>query len=93
MFISDFAIKRPIITVVSMLALVVVRHHRAVAGCRPTSSPTWHRPSCRWRCRIPARRPKRSRREILDPIEEAIASISGVKKVNGPGRGRLRASS
>ena len=34
----------------------------------------------RWRSSIPARRPTASSKEILDPVEEQIASISGVKQ-------------
>ena len=78
MFISDFAIKRPIITVVAMLALVVFGLFAllnlqtdefpdvAAADRRASAIP------------YPGASPETVEREIVDPIEEAISAISGV---------------
>ena len=81
MFISDFAIKRPIITDVVDARARRVRHLRAHAAATPTSSRTCR---TRWsssRCRIRARRPTPSSARSSIRIEEAISGISGVDKI------------
>lgn len=82
MFISDFAIKRPLITVVSMLALVafgVVALFKLQTDEFPDVAP----PVVTVGLVYPGASPDGVERELLDPIEEAISSIAGVKHVNG----------
>jgi HAE1 family hydrophobic/amphiphilic exporter-1 len=80
MFISDFAIKRPIITVVSMLALVVFGLF-ALFRLQTDEFPEVAPPIVTVAIPYPGASPDGVERELLDPIEEAIASIAGVKKV------------
>src|SRR5690606_12293141 len=82
MLISDFAIRRPIITVVTMLALVVfgifallTLRTAGIHGVAPAF--------VAGTMIYPGASPDIVENEVLDPIEEQIASISGVKKVNG----------
>jgi HAE1 family hydrophobic/amphiphilic exporter-1 len=82
MLISDFAIRRPVITVVSMLALVVFG---AVALLRLQTDefPDVAPPYVSVGILYPGASPDGVEKEVLDPVEEAIASISGVKKIMG----------
>src|SRR5688572_7933772 len=82
MFISDFAIKRPIITVVSMLALVVFGLF-ALLKLQTDEFPEVAPPFVTVAIPYPGASPDGVERELLDPIEEAISAISGVKKVMG----------
>jgi len=80
--ISDFAIRRPIITVVSMLALTVfglIALFRLQTDEFPDVAP----PFVSVAIPYPGASPDGVEKEVLDPIEEQIASISGVKKING----------
>ena len=82
MFISDFAIKRPLITVVSMLALVVfglISLFKLQTDEFPDVAP----PIVTVGLIYPGASPDGVERELLDPVEEAISSIAGVKHVNG----------
>ena len=82
MLISDFAIKRPVITVVSMLALVVfgsVALFRLQTDEFPDVAPPYVSVGIIY----PGASPDGVEKEVLDPVEEAIASISGVKKIMG----------
>jgi HAE1 family hydrophobic/amphiphilic exporter-1 len=82
MFISDFAIKRPLITVVSMVALVVFGLF-ALLKLKTDEFPDVAPPVVVVAIPYPGASPDGVEKEILDPIEEQIASISGVKHVNG----------
>ena len=82
MFISDFAIKRPLITVVSMVALVVFGLF-ALFKLKTDEFPDIAPPVVMVGIPYPGASPDGVEKEILDPIEEQIASISGVKHVNG----------
>ena len=82
MLISDFAIKRPVITVVSMLALVV-GGIIALFKLQTDEFPDVAPPYVSVAVPYPGASPETVETEILNPIEEAIASISGVKKVMG----------
>ena len=83
MFISDFAIKRPLITVVAMVALVVFGLF-ALLKLKTDEFPDVAPPFVHGRrSRIPGASPDGVEKEILDPIEEQIASITGVKHVTG----------
>ena len=82
MFISDFAIKRPIVTVVSMLALVVFGLI-ALGKLQTDEFPDVAPPFVTVGIPYPGASPDGVEKEILDPVEEAISSISGVKTVTG----------
>ena len=82
MLISDFAIRRPIITVVTMLALVVfgvIALFRLQTDEFPDVAP----PFVTVAIPYPGASPDGVENEVLDPIEEQIAAISGVKKLYG----------
>ncbi|MEP6688533.1 MAG: efflux RND transporter permease subunit, partial [Gemmatimonadales bacterium] len=82
MLISDFAIRRPIITVVSMLALTVfglISLLRLQTDEFPDVAP----PFVSVAIPYPGASPDGVEKEVLDPIEEQISAISGVKKING----------
>src|SRR6476646_3355890 len=82
MLISDFAIKRPTITVVAMLALVV-GGLIALAKLKLDEFPDVAPPYVSVAIPYPGASPDIVEKEVLDPVEEAIAGISGVKQVNG----------
>ena len=85
MFISDFAIKRPLITVVTMVALVVFGLF-ALFRLQTDEFPDVQQPIVVTSIIYPGASPDQMEREILDPIEEAIQGIAGVDKVNGEAR-------
>lgn len=82
MLISDFAIRRPIITVVAMLALTVFGLI-ALLRLQTDEFPDVAPPFVSVAIPYPGASPDGVEKEVLDPIEEQIASISGVKKING----------
>ncbi len=82
MLISDFAIKRPVITIVAMLALVVggiIALFRLQTDEFPDVAP----PFVSVAIPYPGASPETVEGEVLDPVEEAISAISGVKKIMG----------
>ncbi|HEX7085850.1 MAG TPA: efflux RND transporter permease subunit [Vicinamibacterales bacterium] len=80
MWISDFAIRRPIITIVTMLALVVFGLFALVS--LPTDEfPDVSPPIVSVAIPYPGASPETVEREVIEPIEEQISSISGVKKI------------
>ena len=80
MFISDFAIRRPIITVVSMIALVVFGLF-ALAQLDTDEFPEIDPPIVSINIPYPGASPDQVEREIVEPIEEAIAGLSGVDRI------------
>jgi hydrophobic/amphiphilic exporter-1 (mainly G- bacteria), HAE1 family len=82
MLISDFAIRRPIITVVSMLALTVFGVI-ALLRLQTDEFPDVAPPFVSVAIPYPGASPDGVEKEVLDPIEEQISAISGVKKING----------
>ena len=82
MFISDFAIRRPIVTVVTMLALVVFGLF-SLLRLKTDEFPEVAPPYVSVALIYPGGSPDGVEKEVLDPVEEAISSISGVKKVMG----------
>ena len=80
MTISDFAIRRPVITVVSMLALVVFGLF-SLALLQTDEFPDVAVPLVVVAVPYPGASPDNVEREIIDPLEEGISGISGVKKV------------
>ena len=81
MFISDFAIRRPVITVVTMLALSVFGIF-ALFNLDTDEFPDVQVPIVAIAIPYPGASPESVEREIVEPIEEAVAGISGVNKVN-----------
>jgi HAE1 family hydrophobic/amphiphilic exporter-1 len=82
MFISDFAIKKPLITVVCMVTLVVFGLF-ALLKLKTDEFPDVAPPVVTVGIPYPGASPEGVEKEILDPIEEQISSISGVKHVYG----------
>lgn len=82
MFISDFAIKRPVITVVAMLTLAVGGAF-ALFKLQTDEFPEVAPPVVTVGLIYPGASPDGVEREILDPVEEALSSMTGVKRVMG----------
>jgi HAE1 family hydrophobic/amphiphilic exporter-1 len=80
MFISDFAIRRPVITVVTMLALSVFGIF-ALFNLDTDEFPDVQVPIVAVSVPYPGASPESVEREILEPMEEAISGISGVNKI------------
>ncbi len=85
MFISDFAIKRPLVTVVAMLTLAAAGVV-ALTQLQTDEFPEVQPPIVLTTIVYPGASPGQVEREILEPVEEAIQSISGVKSINGEAR-------
>ncbi len=81
MLISDFAIRRPVITVVSMVALVVFGLVSLVL-LQTDEFPDVAVPIVVVAVPYPGASPDSVEREIVEPLEEAISGISGVKRVS-----------
>jgi HAE1 family hydrophobic/amphiphilic exporter-1 len=82
MLISDFAIHRPVVTIVSMVALVVFGLI-ALVKLKTDEFPDVQPPFVSVGVIYPGAAPDGVEREVLEPIEEQIAAISGVKKITG----------
>jgi len=81
-FISDFAIKRPIVTIVSMVALVVFGLF-SLWQIDTDEFPDIAQPIINVAIAYPGASPDVVEREVLDRVEEAVSGISGVDKING----------
>ncbi|MFN8059779.1 MAG: efflux RND transporter permease subunit [Vicinamibacterales bacterium] len=81
MFISDFAIRRPIVTTVCMVALTVFGVF-AVSRLNTDEFPEVSPPVVSVTVPYPGAAPETVEREVIEPIEEAISGISGVDEVN-----------
>ncbi|HEX8824837.1 MAG TPA: efflux RND transporter permease subunit [Archangium sp.] len=77
MFISDFAIKKPIVTITAMVALVVFGLVALVA-LRTDEFPDVQQPIINVTIVYPGASPDVVERELVEPIEDALFSISGV---------------
>ncbi len=82
MFISDFAIKRPIVTIVSMVALVVFGLF-SLWQLDTDEFPDIAQPIINVAIAYPGASPDVVEREVLERVEEAVSGISGVDKING----------
>jgi HAE1 family hydrophobic/amphiphilic exporter-1 len=82
MFISDFAIKRPMITVVTTVALVVFGLF-ARWRLQTDEFPDIQQPVVLTFIPYPGASPEGVEREILKPVEDAIKGISGVDQIFG----------
>jgi hydrophobic/amphiphilic exporter-1 (mainly G- bacteria), HAE1 family len=81
MFISDFAIRRPIITVVTMIALVVFGL-ASLARLDTDEFPSIDAPIVVVAIPYPGAAPDVVEREVVTRIEDKISGISGVDKIN-----------
>jgi HAE1 family hydrophobic/amphiphilic exporter-1 len=81
MLISDFAIRQPVITVVTMLALSVFGIF-ALFSLDTDEFPDVQPPIIAVSVPYPGASPDSVEREVVDPLEEAISGISGVNKIN-----------
>jgi len=79
-FISDFAIKRPIITVVTMIALVAFGGY-ALIQIETDEFPEIQNPIVAVAIPYPGASPDVVEREVVDRVEEAIAGVNGVDKM------------
>ncbi len=77
MFISDFAIKKPIVTITTMVALVVFGLV-ALGSLETDEFPEVQPPVVAITIVYPGASPDVVEREVVEPIEDAIFSISGV---------------
>src|SRR4051794_172668 len=82
MVISDFAIKRPMVTVVTMVALVVFGLF-ALWRLQTDEFPDIQQPVVLTFIPYPGASPEGVERELLKPVEDAIKGISGVDKIFG----------
>ena len=82
MFISDFAIKRPLVTIVSMLALVVFGLF-SLWQLETDEFPDVQQPIINVAIPYPGASPDVVEREVLDRVEEAVSGISGVDRILG----------
>src|SRR5947207_13862352 len=81
MFISDFAIKRPIITVVVMITLVVFGL-AALARLDVDEFPDVSNPFVFVAIPYPGASPDIVEREVVQRVEDKLSGISGVDKIN-----------
>ncbi|MDB4951438.1 MAG: acriflavin resistance protein [Gemmatimonadetes bacterium] len=82
MLISDFAIKKPLITVVTMLSLVVFGLF-AVYKLQTDEFPDIAAPIVVVQIPYPGASPNQVETELLNPIEEGIQGIAGVSEIQG----------
>src|SRR6476661_8498355 len=80
MFVSDFAIKRPIITIVVMIALVVFGI-AALTRLQTDEFPDIDAPIVFVGIPYPGASPEQVEREVVDRIEDRIAGISGLDEL------------
>ena len=85
MFISDFAIKRPIITVVTMIALVVFGL-ASLARLDTDEFPAIDAPIVFIGIAYPGASPDVVEREVVTRLEDKISGISGIDKINSSSR-------
>jgi len=80
MTISDFAIKRPIVTVVVMLALVIFGIFSLIS-LEVDEFPDLTNPIVFVAIPYPGASPSQVEREVVEPMEEAFSALSGVDKI------------
>src|SRR4051812_20364954 len=80
MMISDFAIRRPIVTVVTMIAIAVFGI-AALARLQTDEYPDVQFPAVGVMIAYPGASPEVVEREIQSPLEDRFAAISGVERV------------
>lgn len=80
MFISDFAIEKPIVTIVSMIALVAFGLY-SLLQLETDEFPEIDAPIVVVSIPYPGADPTVVEREVVDPVEEAIRGIDGIDEV------------
>ena len=85
MFISDFAIKRPLITVVTMIALVVFGL-ASLSRLDTDEFPAIDAPIVFVGIAYPGASPDVVEREVVTRLEDKISGISGIDKINSTSR-------
>lgn len=80
MFISDFAIRRPVVTIVTMLALVLFGIASLVL-LKTDEFPDVQPPVVVVSLLYPGAAPENVEREVIEPVEDAISGISGVDRI------------
>ncbi|HWJ23529.1 MAG TPA: efflux RND transporter permease subunit, partial [Gemmatimonadaceae bacterium] len=80
MFISDFAIRRPIVTIVTMIALVVFGI-AALARLQTDEFPDIDAPIVFIGIAYPGASPDQVEREVVDRLEDRISGISGLDQL------------
>lgn len=80
MWISDFSIRNPVVTIVMMLALVTFGGI-ALFILETDEFPEVNPPIITLSIPYPGASPENVERDVLDPLEEAFASISGVDEI------------
>ncbi|HET8655326.1 MAG TPA: efflux RND transporter permease subunit [Longimicrobiaceae bacterium] len=80
MWISNFAIKRPVVTIVTMLALVVFGVF-ALLKLNTDEFPEINPPIVVVSVPYPGAAPGTVEREVVDPLEEAFTGLSGIDQV------------
>jgi HAE1 family hydrophobic/amphiphilic exporter-1 len=85
MTISDFAIQRPIVTVVTMLALVIFGIF-ALINLQVDEFPDLSNPIVFISVPYPGASPSQVEREVVEPMEEAFSALSGVDKITSTSR-------
>src|SRR5690349_13242074 len=81
MWVSNYAIKKPIITTVVMIALVVFGGI-ALTRLKTDEFPEVTAPVVNVSIVYPGASPAVVERELIDPLEESFRSISGVDQIN-----------
>ncbi|HET9985168.1 MAG TPA: efflux RND transporter permease subunit [Longimicrobiales bacterium] len=80
MFISDFAIKRPIVTITAMIFLVVFGIY-ALIQLEVDEFPDLDNPIVAVSVPYPGAAPETVEREVVDRIEEAVSGINGIDRI------------
>src|SRR3954466_13862681 len=80
MFISDFAIRRPLVTVVAMVSLVIFGIF-ALMKLKTDEFPDVAPPWLTVAVVYPGAPPEGVEKEVLDPIEEQVASTAGATRI------------
>jgi HAE1 family hydrophobic/amphiphilic exporter-1 len=80
-FISDFSIRKPVVTIVVMLSLVVFGVF-ALLRLEVDEFPEVNPPFITVAVAYPGASPSQVEREVVERIEDAIASIAGVDRIN-----------
>jgi HAE1 family hydrophobic/amphiphilic exporter-1 len=81
MWISDFAIRRPVVTIVTMLALVVFGLF-GLAKLKTDEFPEINPPIVVVSVPYPGASPETVEREVVDPLEDSFAGLSGIDHIN-----------
>lgn len=82
MYISDFSIRRPMVTVVLMVMLVVFGL-LALMKLQVDEFPDVQQPVILLGVPYPGASPEGVEKEVLEPVEEVISGISGVDQIHG----------